>query len=130
MQETKRDPAEVAREEKLQKEREKLQREREKLQKERETIAFEHDYFARPGGKTEPMGPCDDETDSAEEGEKVQVRNNLFNLWHFMVVCFCIQSLQFALSNNLRTSFAQIYVFLMEENIFLCLRTICGFANI
>ena len=61
MQETKqRDPAEVAREE--------------KLQKERETIAFEHDYFARPGGKTEPTGPCDDETDSAEEGEKDQVR--------------------------------------------------------
>ena len=47
----------------------------EKLQKERATIAFEHDYFARPGGRSAASAVHveTDETDSADEGEKDRV---------------------------------------------------------
>ena len=47
----------------------------EKLQKERATIAFEHDYFARPGGHgASTMHVETDETDSADEGNRDQVK--------------------------------------------------------
>ena len=49
----------------------------EKLQKERATIAFEHDYFARPGGHGgSTMHVETDETDSADEGNRDQVTHN------------------------------------------------------